>query len=451
MELLEIINFTIKLHKNMILRYLFFLLAPMILIGCHYERAFVFPDIGIEVSKVESAFHVDYSMIEKNGNLYIAFYDSLHQMTLAIVDSKTGKCEYEILPSNIEWDSHNYVTMAFDKEGYLHVAGNMHAVPLVYFRSSEPYNIHGMKKISHMTGVDEDKVTYPIFMESADGELIFHYRSGGSGNGFEIYNIYDAKEQKWRRLLDKPLIDGEGERNAYMQGPILGTDNYYHLIWVWRDTPDCSTNHTLSYARSKDLIQWENVSGKKTDLPITFDKTEFYVDPTPAKGGLFNPGIKLGFDSNAHPVIGYHKYDEHGYNQLFVARYEKDGWYRKQLTNWEYRWQFEGPGSMKIELDIFTPKIIEEGKMSFGYRHIKEGNGEIIFNEKTFEIIGKREISSVYLEKYAQVESSYPGMQSHVIVVGDYLLRWETLPANRDQKIQAPLPAPSRLMLYKWK
>ena len=134
-----------------------------------------------------------------------------------------------------------------------------------------------------------------------------------------------------------------------------------------------------------------------------------------------------------------------------MARYEKDGWYRKQLTNWEYRWQFEGSGSMKIELDIFTPKVIGEGKMFFGYKHVKEGSGEIIFQERTFEIIGKREISSVYPEKYDQVESSYPGMQSHVIVVGDYLLRWEALPANRDQKIQGPLPAPSRLMLYKWK
>lgn len=433
-----------------IFRYLLLALVP-IWISCHQERVYIFPEEGVEISKIESAFRVGYSMIEKNDRLYMAYYDSAHQMTLAVFDLKTGQCDYDTLPSRIGWDSHNYVTMAFDKEGYLHVSGNMHAVPLVYFRSTEPYNIHTMKEINKMTGLDEKRVTYPAFMESPDGELVFHYRTGGSGNGSEIYNIYNVEEQSWKRLLDKPLTDGHGERNAYMQGPILGKDGFYHLIWVWRETPDCSTNHTLSYARSRDLKHWENIAGKQTELPITLEKTEFYVDATPVKGGLFNPGIKLGFDSQHRPVIGYHKYDKDGNNQLYVARYEKNGWYIKQLTDWKYRWQFEGNGSMKTELDIFAPQALDNGKMAFGYRHIKEGRGEIVFDEQTFEVLGKQEAKPTYPEKYNQLESSFPGMQPHVIVKGDYLLRWETLPANRDRKPKGTLPAPGRLMLYKWK
>ncbi len=430
--------------------FLLLLLIP-IWMSCHQDSAFVFPEEGVQISKVESAFPVGYSMIEKNNRLYMAYYDSIHQMTLAIFDLKTGLCEYEILPSKIGWDTHNYVTIAFDKEGFLHVSGNMHAVPLVYFRSTEPYNIHTMEKIDRMTGLDEKRVTYPVFMESPDGELLFHYRTGGSGNGAEIYNIYDVKSQSWKRLLDKPLTDGHGERNAYMQGPILGNDGFYHLIWVWRETPDCFTNHTLSYARSCDLIHWENAAGEQTELPITLEKTEFYVDATPVKGGLFNPGIRLGFDSKNRPVIGYHKYDKNGYNQLYVARYQNNSWYIRQLTDWKYRWQFEGHGSMNTELDIFTPRVLDHGKMAFGYRHVKEGMGEIVFDEQTFEFLGKQEISSVYPERYNRLESTHPEMNPHVIICGDYMLRWETLSANRDRKPQGILPPASRLMLYKWK
>lgn len=427
------------------------LVLSMFMVGCIQKEVFVFPKEGIEISKVLSSFRVGFSMIEKNDKLYMAYYDSLHQMTLATCDLKSGKLEYKTLPSKIEWDSHNYITMTFDKEGYLHLSGNMHAIPLIYFRSEFPYDIHSMCQVEKMTGIDESCITYPSFMESPDSNLIFHYRSGESGNGSEIYNIYDVKTKSWRRLLDTPLIYGDGKRNAYMQGPVLGGDGYYHLIWVWRETPDCSTNHTLSYARSKDLLNWENIAGIKTQLPIILENEEFWVDATPVKGGLFNPGIKLGFDSKNHPIIGYHKFDENGYNQLYVAKYIDDEWKLSKLTDWEYRWQFEGIGSMKTELSITNPVSIKDGIMAFGYNHIKEGKGEILFDENTLKSCNKREPISLYPKSYDDVISSFPGMHVRTIVEGDYLLRWETLDANRDRKPEGELPPASSLILYKFK
>lgn len=222
----------------------------------------------ILVSKVLSSFYVNFSFLEEKEKLYMAYYDSLHQMTLATYDIKNKKLDYQILPSVIKWDSHNYITMAFDKDGFLHVSGNMHVEPLVYFRSTVPYDIHSMRSINLMTGLDEESVTYPSFMKTNEDELIFHYRTGGSGNGSEIYNIYSTESKTWKRFMDKNLIDGEGKRSAYMQGPMLGKDGYYHLIWVWRETPDCSTNHTLSYARSKNLLNWENISGSNYSAPL---------------------------------------------------------------------------------------------------------------------------------------------------------------------------------------
>ena len=421
--------------------------AAVLCTGCTGKN--VIPPEGVEIDRVLSAVNVGFKMLEQDDVLYLSYYDSLHRLTVATFDTRTGARDYAVLPTEITWDSHNYMDMAFDADGFLHLSGNMHAQPLKYFRSTRPYDIHTLEQVPEMTGEDETRVTYPVFMKGPDGRLIFHYRIGGSGNGSEIYNVYDTGTKTWKRLLDKPLMDGEGLMNAYMQGPVLSKDGRYHLIWVWRDTPDCSTNHTLSYARSRDLVHWETVRGEETPLPITIGKTGFHVDPTPAKGGLFNPGIKLGFDEDGTPVIGYHKYDSAGNNQLDAARFTDGEWMIRQLTHWDYRWQFEGNGTMKNEISISNPVYIGDGKMAFGYRHVKEGAGEVVFDARTLEATGTRPVPPGLPEEYTAVKGAFPGLIPHVLVCGRYLLHWETLPTNRDRKPAGELPPPSPLMLYK--
>ena len=97
-----------------------------------------------------------------------------------------------------------------------------------------------------MDGDYEERVTYPSLLKLRDGSIYMMYRHGGSGNGNEIFNRYDAQSRTWKRLLDRPLTDGRGKMNAYILGPHPGPDGYYHISWVWRDTPDCCTNHDLS-------------------------------------------------------------------------------------------------------------------------------------------------------------------------------------------------------------
>ncbi|CAF3425594.1 unnamed protein product [Rotaria sp. Silwood1] len=147
--------------------------------------------------------------------------------------------------------------MAIDDDGYLHLSGNMHVVPLIYFRTAQSLNASTFVELNRMIGIDENRTTYPMFMRGLENEFIFTYRSGMSGDGNQIYNLYDLKTKTWKRLLDKLLTDDEGKRNAYFDGPIKGPDGYFHLAWVWRESPDASTYHDLSYARSKDLVSWE--------------------------------------------------------------------------------------------------------------------------------------------------------------------------------------------------
>lgn len=405
----------------------------------------------VEVDDVISAFSIGAQLTTYKGYQYLTYYDADHNMVMA--KRKLGSKEWQKtkLPTKIGWDSHNYATFAFDRDGYIHLSGNMHCVPIIYFKSTKPESIDEFEVINRMTGGDEDRVTYPVFMTDGKGDLIFHYRSGGSGNGHEVYNIYDTKAKAWRRLIDTPLIDGKGERNAYMEHPQLGKDGYYHMVWVWRDSPDCSSNHTLSYARSRDLINWESIRGEKIELPILIDYKELVVDATPVKGGLLNGQTKLCFDSENRPIIGYFKYDKDANNQLYVTRFEDGEWRQSQLTDWSHRWLFEGRGSIIFELRISAPVVVDKNTMAFGYTYTKYGSGQILFDQKTLKPTGTRATPESYPKEYNSVQSKFLNMRAMVTQQGPYLLRWESLPANRDRKPGGELPPPSKLMLYKFR
>lgn len=406
---------------------------------------------GLEVGEVVSSFPVGFDLMMAGGKQFVAFYDANRQMTVAVRNINSKKWKYRKLDSFIGWDSHNYITMTTDKEGYIHLSGNMHNDTLVYFRSEKPYDIRSLKRIPTMTGDDEYRVTYPAFMRDRDDNLIFHYRSGGSGDGYELYNIYDQKTRTWKRLINGALINGRSDNStmsAYMSGPVLGPDGVFHLIWVWRNTGDCSSNHTLSYAKSPDLIHWESIRGEPMELPITLQDSVLYVDPTPVKGGLFNPGIKIGFDSQKRIIIGYHKFDPEGNNQLYIARFENNDWRLAQITDWKHRWYFSGYGSMPANIWIAAPYVIGDGKLAFAYKHYKEGEGDLLIDENTLKIVGQRPTKETIPAHFLKPTSGYPNMQVRTLVRNGYLLRWETMPVNQDRKPTADTP-PTKLVLYK--
>ena len=409
----------------------------------------------LDISFVPAAFPVGFGLYTNDNIQFVTYYDSEHYMTIAsrTLDSKVW--DFQRLDTKVGWDSHNSVVVKVDAKGYIHVVGNMHSNPLIYFRSAKPLDIHSMERIPQMTGKDEERMTYPIFMDGPNGEFIFHYRVGGSGEGFEVYNVWDAERQVWMRMLDVPLIDGFGERNAYMTGPVAGPDGLFHLIWVWRETPDCATNHTLSYARSKDLIHWESIDSKQMELPITLDKNELWVDDTPPGGGLFNPGIRLSFDHEGKVIIGYHKYDEKMNTQLFIARYENGVWIKQQVTDWDFQWNFQGTGSIPVELSIDAPKMLENNMIAFGYHRKDIGDKVVVLDAVTLKYVREDAYEYPFPKDINFVESTFPGMRVNTHFDEGkpadrkrYMLRWETLPANRDRKPEGELPEPSMLRLY---
>ena len=410
-----------------------------------------------EIGEVISAFPVGFSLVTKKNRQFAAYYDKEHRMTVASRSLGSDKWEYKVLPCKIGWDSHNYVTMAFDREGHLHLCGNMHCNPLIYFRSAKPWDISTLERVPSMCSGNEKRCTYPLFMEGPEKELIFHYRDGHSGNGKEIYNIYDCNSKTWSRLLDKPLIDGEGKMNAYMTGPTLGPDGWFYLSWVWRDTYECETNHDPSCARSRDLKNWESLNGTPLPLPITIRSPETLIDSIAAKGGILNGCLRLGFDSAKRPIATYHKFDAEGNTQAYAARFDNGKWTPEQISNWNYRWYFEGGGSIGREVSIGEIKQLSPGKLSLPYSHKKHGSAMFILDEETLKPIGKERKPRMFPKGFGKRLSSFPGIRVKTTSdkgdSGDpdirYVLRWEALLQNRDHKPPEPHPAPSKLVLYK--
>ena len=395
-----------------------------------------------------------FCLLTKPPFQFVAYYDAQRRMSIAQRSLDSTNWTITKLPSTLGWDSHNYVALALDRDGFLHVSGNMHCVPLVYFRSEKPLDAASLQRVPAMVGDREQRVTYPVFLHDRAGRLVFRYRDGGSGNGDDLYNVYDEKSQSWHRLMSDPLTSGRGRMNAYCSVPKLGPDGRFHIVWVWRDTPDCSSNHDISYARSDDLVHWTDSRGRTLMLPITVETGEI-VDPVRPRGGLINVNRELGFDNAGQPVVSYHKYDANGDLQVYVARPESSAWKIVQVSDWKgYRWDFSGGGSIVAEVHVGAVRPIGNGRLALDYRYPR-GAATWVLDERTLKPVPGAKIprgEPSVPAPFADVESPFPGMQKQIRHDSGeapagvrFALTWETLEANRDRPRSPPLPEPSLL------
>jgi hypothetical protein len=410
---------------------------------------------GVPVATVWAGHPVEFDLLTHGQHQFVAFYDAERQMTVASRTLGTPAWSFKRLPSRVSWDSHNYVTMAIDDESHLHVAGNMHVSPLTYFRTQRPLDIRSLEQVGAMVGSAEDQMTYPRFLRGPDNEFLFTYRHGRSGNGDVYVNVYDHATRTWRRLFDSPLLAGEGMRNAYPVGPSRGPDGLHHLAWVWRETPpDARTNHTVSYARSRDLRVWETSTGDVIELPITLGNGDV-VDPVPPGGGTINGNVHIGFDGDRRPVVSYQKYDAGGYTQVFNARPEGGRWRIHQTSAWTDRWDISGGGSLAFRLRFRPVELTPAKELTQIYWHWNQGAGRWHLDPRTLRPVREERLRGQGpLARLCETRSGIPGAevklragQGAPTTGVRYVLRWETLPVHRDQPRTFRVP-PSELRVH---
>ncbi len=405
---------------------------------------------------------VGFAFATRGEDQYVGWYDENRDMVFAQRKLGSDKWALHKTRQRTGWDSHNYIALAFDVKGQLHVAADMHCSKLRYWRSQRPGDAGSLKAINRMTGREEGRCTYPKFIAGAGGRLFFMYRDGGSGNGRRLVNAYDAAAGKWTRFLSKPLFSGKARgrtMNAYPVGLRTDPKGVTHVAWVWRDSPDCSTNHDLCYARSADFKTWTNSKGEKLALPITVNTAE-KVDPVPARGGLHNWGNNLAFDLKNRPLITYIKFDKKGNNQVWAARLETGKWKIYQLTQWKHRVFFRGGGSIVLGFGWSALRPAGDGKsLELTWHHVKYGNKSMLqrFDPETLKPLGKpTPLASPWPKEVTKVRSKFPGMTVRLRASAPlkrggktvrYLLRWETLGQNRDRpRKKYPKPGPLEII-----
>jgi len=424
---------------------------------------------SVDVGPVWAGHPVGFALLTHGDRQYVGFYASDRHLTVAARRLDAGTWTFSRLPSAdvgpprfgtqrtsavLGWDSHNGIVMAADSAGHLHLAGNMHNNPLTYWRTRELGEIASFEQVASMVGRDEERCTYPLFLTRADGRLVFQYRSGRSGDGSTLVNVYDVESRAWKRLVDGPLFSGEGKRNAYPLAPVPGPDGAFHVSWVWRESADAASNHDLSYARSRDFVRWEDAAGRPLALPITLATAGVIVDPVPVNGGILNGSGHVGFDSRKRPVLAFYKYDAAGDSQAFVARWEGSAWNVVRLSDWDHRFELTGGGTLpKSEIHLGAVRPGDAGQLRLEFGHVKKGSGVWVLDENTLAVLRTEPAKPHYPRSLWKVESSFPGMT--VRYADDsgrsgrpgrrFILRWETLGANRDKPRPEPWPEPSML------
>ncbi len=418
----------------------------------------------LEIDTVWAANHVSFDIETVGENQYIAYYNKDRFMTIASRNLNSKIWERKILDNKLKWDSHNYVELGIDNKGFIHISGNMHNDSLVYYRSNKPNDIQSIVPIHKMIGKDEISVTYPNFFNDKDGELFFSYRTGSSGKGTVMVNKFLNTDSNWIRYIDKPLFDGfenNNDRSAYYQNT-KDKNGVFHFTWMWRSTPLVESCHQLCYAKSIDLIHWQNAAGQEIELPIKPDVKGLIIDDVPEKGGLHNGKYKLLFTQNQKVIIAYLKYDDKGFTQLYLTKFENNKWIIKKMTNWNFRWKFIGGGDEMTRGATFNfDGFSKEGYMSISWENQNNESGQFIIDPESFEIITKDVIikkelpSNIYdrITNKKELKVNLREDKKNNSNKEKYYIKWESMSKSHGTSAPKNIPTGplSKLLLIKAK
>ncbi|MDR8392878.1 BNR repeat-containing protein [Aliifodinibius sp. S!AR15-10] len=329
---------------------------------------------GWAKSSVNTTVFRQASVVSHENLQYTAYYDPEGNMVLA--KRKHGSSEWEKrvtrYSGNVK-DAHNSISLGVDGRGLLHVSWDHHGNELNYAQSQQPGSLQLSPKMP-MTGQMEKAVTYPQFYHLENGDLLFVYRDGSSGNGNVMLNRYDVKEQNWE-IIAHPLIDGEGERNAYVNTMAIDEDGGWHISWTWRETWDVSTNHDMMYAISTDQGQtWQTSTGKSYTLPITRETAEVVHD-IPQGSELINQ-TSMTVNRSGEPVIAsYWSVENESTPQYRIVWKDGNQWKSRQVSNRQDSFSLSGGGTKRIP--ISRPQVLAgtNNELHVVFRDFEQGSG----------------------------------------------------------------------------
>lgn len=256
---------------------------------------------------------------------YATYYGDDRGVRLARQNPQ-GAWETITLPMSLSrTDSHNTLALgASPADGRLHICAGHHN-GLMQYTFSSPNFLNNTPTLSDslfstptstLNGVVIGNMTYPTFTTKPNGELLFWWRNGGSGNG--RLRLAEWSNGVWTILGDVTSSTGtytasnggqSNSRNFYWTIPMYDSDGTLHMCGTWREfNPAVLTvnyngviaNHHTSYVRSSDDGRtWFNNVGTQvatTDSdPLSWTDQSALVDTgTDTRFALQVPTMALG-------------------------------------------------------------------------------------------------------------------------------------------------------------
>jgi hypothetical protein len=330
--------------------------------------------LGWARSSVNAVIFRTASLASRDGVQYAAYYDDSAHVVLGKrrIGSPTWTVSRTRYTNDVS-DAHNAIAIAVDGSGVLHVAWAEHNKPLHYARAVRAGSLE-LGPPERMTGLREERVTYPQFYTLANGDLLFVYRDGQSGNGDVLLDRYDVRRRAWR-VVQHPLIAGEGKRNAYVNLLAIDQRGGWHLSWVWRDSPDVASNHDVMYARSTDDGRsWQTSSGATYALPITAATAEV-AWAVPQGSELINQ-TSGGVDASGHPFVATYWRDAGSeVPQLRLVWHDGSRWRSSIVGQRTMPFRLSGGGTKRIPLSRPQVLVRPNEEVLVVYRDAERGGG----------------------------------------------------------------------------
>lgn len=271
-------------------------------------------------------------------------------------------------------DGHHTIAIGVDKDGYIHVSGDMHNYSIYdseshmpasyqdghcnYWRSDSPEDITAftwygdqVKKAPQGRGF-----TYMGFFNDMFGELYYYSRLAAGGN-YRVYSMsrYDTSTGEWTTLggttLDDPYLkmiyeDNDEKSSGYSKiqsTGIFDRKNRLHIaanILNSETGPDFDPNFDLShystdivYMRSDNgLNGWVKGDGSPSPMPARVeagpDQGDVVVTWTPANFA-FATHSSVAFDRHNNPIVLADTKTNGGGGHLVMSWDETSGWVNK--------------------------------------------------------------------------------------------------------------------------
>lgn len=399
--------------------------------------------VGNAFGRAWGGVYATYDAIERDGVVYVGFYDEERWLSIAQVDTQAGSVK--VVRTSVRfsgWDSHNSVSLGLDESGRLHVVGNVHAQPLRYLVEKIPKDLSSLELADRMDGLYEKSVTYPRFLNRKDGHLVFVYRDGGSGDG--VTRVKFLRNGEWISASSPLLAKGgfSSPVNAYPNIAVDG-EGCFHMAWTWRLSRDANTNFDVGYAKTCDFEHWVDVRGENVIPPITPLMQGLIVEHIKPGGGLFND-IKIGFLKAGGSVLSYVRRDDKGVTQLVHSAYRGGRWLTVSAdVGWTYSWDFSGEGT---KLQAITYSGISEdagGRANELVMHPESGLSRLFFDPATLKVVGqepvKRDASICTAIRDSSAEKLGARHFTRKIRRADgkggrYFLSWSAFPSDNGDK-----------------